>query len=129
MNDQAKELEKNKKFENYKIIDDLKPGLKSLNIIIKCISKNQERKVISKNNGKTSRVNEALVGDSTGCIYLTLWDDDIDKMEIDHIYKLKSVFTKLFMGSLRLNIGRFGSFKELNSEKIQEIIGYILMNS
>ena len=121
MNEQVKELEKNKNFENYKIIDDLKPGLKSLNIKIKCISKNQERKVVSKNNGKSSRVTEALVGDSTGCIYLTLWDDDIDKMEIDHIYKLTSVFTKVFRGSLRLNIGRFGSFEELNSEQIQEM--------
>ncbi|MHA1377838.1 MAG: DNA-binding protein [Candidatus Helarchaeota archaeon] len=91
MNEEVKKLE-------YKIVDDLKPGLRSLNIKIKCISKNPERKVVSRGNGKSSRVSDALVGDSTGCIYLTLWDDDIDKMKLEHIYKLTSVFTKVYRG-------------------------------
>ena len=120
MNENVRELKTNREFEEYKIVDELGSSSSSINIKIKCISKNEEKKVVSKGTRETLRVTEALVGDSTGCIYLTLWNDDIDKMEIDHIYVLTSVYTKMFRGSLRLNIGRFGSFKEINGEQIQE---------
>jgi len=94
--------------EEFKIIDDLRPNSRSINIKIKCNSKNEEREVTSRKTGENLRVTEALVGDETGSIYLTLWNDDIDKMEVDHIYKLINVYTTVFRGSLRLNIGKYG---------------------
>ncbi|MHA1300347.1 MAG: single-stranded DNA-binding protein [Candidatus Helarchaeota archaeon] len=107
--------------EEFKIIDDLRPGLRAINIKIKCNSKNEEREVTSRKTGESLRVTEALVGDETGSIYLTLWNTDIDKMEIDHVYKLTNVYTTVFKGSLRLNIGKYGSFEELNDEEINDV--------
>ena len=107
--------------EEFKIIDDLRPNSRSINIKIKCNSKNEEREVTSRKTGENLRVTEALVGDETGSIYLTLWNDDIDKMEVDHIYKLINVYTTVFRGSLRLNIGKYGSFEEIDGEEIKEV--------
>ena len=107
--------------EEFKVVDDLRPGLRSINIKIKCDSKNDEREVTSRKTGETFRVTEALVGDETGSIYLTLWNEDIDKMENDHVYQLKNVYTTVFKGSLRLNIGKYGSFEEIFDEELKDI--------
>ncbi|MHA1299148.1 MAG: single-stranded DNA-binding protein [Candidatus Helarchaeota archaeon] len=107
--------------EEFKIIDDLKPGLRSINIKIKCNSKNEEREVTSRKTGETLRVTEALVGDETGSIYLTLWNKNIDDMEIDHVYQLTNVYTTVFKGSLRLNIGKYGNMEEINEEDFKEV--------
>ena len=107
--------------EEFKIVDELRPGLRGINIKIRCNSKNEEKEVTSRKTGETLRVTEALVGDETGSIYLTLWNDDIDKMELDHVYQLTNVYTTVFKGSLRLNIGKYGSFEEINEETLTEV--------
>lgn len=107
--------------EEFKIVDELKPGLRGINIKIRCNSKNEEKEVTSRKTGETLRVTEALVGDETGSIYLTLWNDDIDKMVADHVYQLTNVYTTVFKGSLRLNIGKYGSFEEISEEELKEV--------
>ena len=104
-----------------KQIDDLKPSLRGINVKIKCGTKNEEREIISRKTGETLRVTEALVGDSTGCILLTLWNDDIDKVETDHVYQLGNVYTTIFHGSLRLNIGKYGTYEEIEADGFPEI--------
>ncbi|MFX1293511.1 MAG: single-stranded DNA-binding protein [Promethearchaeota archaeon] len=107
--------------EEYIVIEDLRPGLRSINIKVKCGNKNEEREVISKKTGDTLRVTEALVGDATGCILLTLWNDDIDKAQEDSVYKLDNVYTTIFRGSLRLNIGKYGNMEEIDADGFGEI--------
>ncbi|NVM01000.1 MAG: single-stranded DNA-binding protein [Candidatus Helarchaeota archaeon] len=107
--------------EEFIIVDELKPGLRGINIKVRCNSKNEEREVISRKTGETFKVTEALVGDETASILLTLWNDDIDKVEIDKNLKLINVYTTVFKGSLRLNIGKYGSFEEISDEELNEV--------
>ncbi len=107
--------------EEFKIVDELRPGLRGINIKVRCSSKNEEREVVSRKSGETLRVTEALVGDETGSILLTLWNDDIDKMEPDHIYQLSNAYTTIFKGSLRLNLGKYGTVKEIDESTPAEI--------
>jgi ssDNA-binding replication factor A large subunit len=41
----------------------------------------------------------------------------IDKVETGHAYQLNNGYTTVFKGSLRLNIGRYGSLEELRIAK------------
>jgi replication factor A1 len=107
--------------EEFKIVDDLKPGLRRLNLKVRCNSKGEEREIVSKKTGETLRVTEALVGDETGSVLLTLWNDDIDKMQPDHVYQLNNAYTTVFKGSLRLNLGKYGSMEELNESTPAEV--------
>ncbi len=100
--------------EEFKIVDELRPGLRGINIKVRCNSKNEEREVVSRKSGETLRVTEALVGDETGSVLLTLWNEDIDKMEPDHIYQLNNAYTTVFKGSLRLNLGKYGTMEEID---------------
>ena len=92
--------------EEYIVVEELKPGLRGINVKVKCASKNEEREVIARRTGETLRVTEALVGDETGSVLLTLWNDDIDKMEVEKNYVLSNAYTTVFKSSLRLNIGK-----------------------
>lgn len=107
--------------EEFKIVDELKPGLKSINMKVRCSSKNETRDIVSRKTGENLRVTEAVVGDETGSILLTLWNDDIDKMQPDHVYKLSNAYTTVFKGSLRLNLGKYGSMEEIDENTPAEV--------
>lgn len=88
--------------------------------IVKVVSKTEPREVSSRKDMSTHRVAEALVGDETGSIYLTLWDDNIDKVEEGQILNIKNAYVNLFRGSMRLNIGRYGSYELAESAPFEE---------
>jgi replication factor A1 len=92
-------------------IDSLNPQSRQLNLTVKVVSKGEVRETISRSDGSTHKVTDALVGDETGSIYMTLWDDNIEKVKEGDIIDVKNGYVSLFKGSMRLNIGRFGSFE------------------
>jgi replication factor A1 len=89
-------------------IGELKPNSRSVNVVGKVVSKGSVREVSSGRDGSPHRVAEVLLGDETGSIYLTLWDDDIDKVEVGSTVALRNGYVNLFRGHMRLNVGRYG---------------------
>lgn len=88
--------------------------------IVKVVSKTEPREVTSRIDQSAHRVAEALVGDETGSIYLTLWDDNIDEVEEGQVLNIKNAYVNLFRGSMRLNLGRFGSYELAESAPFEE---------
>ena len=97
-------------------ISELRPFSKKVDLTIKVLEKNEVREVSSKLDNSTHKVTEALVGDASGTILLTLWDDGIDKVEVGKSYKIGNGYTSLFKNSLRLNIGRYGTLADAEAE-------------
>ncbi len=89
--------------------------------VAKVISKTEEREVTSRSDMSTHRVAEALVADETGSIYLTLWDDVLDQVEDDQILNIKDAYVNLFRGSMRLNLGRYGSYELLEEAPFDDV--------
>lgn len=89
--------------------------------VAKVISKTEEREVTSRSDMSTHRVAEALVADETGSIYLTLWDDVLDQVEDDQILNIKDAYVNLFRGSMRLNLGRYGSYDLLDEAPFEDV--------
>ena len=96
-------------------IGELKPNSRSVNVLGKVVSKGSVKEVPSGRDGSTHRVAEVLLGDETGSIYLTLWDDDIDKVEVGNSVYLKNGYVSLFRGHMRLNVGRYGVLEVLET--------------
>lgn len=103
--------------EEFMKVENLKTYSRRVNVKVKVLSKTESREVTSKRSGSTFNVAEALVGDETGCVLLDLWDDDIEKFDEGDIISIRNGYVKLFRGSMRLNIGRYGQ-----AEKIEEDI-------
>ena len=101
-------------------VGNLNPGSRSLNLTVKVISKNPIREVVSRRDGTSHRVTEALVADETGSILLTLWDDTIESITDGDVVVVNNGYIRLFRGSMRLNIGRFGSL-EASEEDIENV--------
>ena len=89
--------------------------------VAKVISKTEEREVTSRSDMSSHRVAEALVADDTGSIYLTLWDDVLDQVEDDMILNIKDAYVNLFRGSMRLNLGRYGSYDLLDEAPFDDV--------
>ena len=101
-------------------IEKLTPNSREVNLIVKVVSKSQVRNVTGRDY-TIRRVADALVGDETGCVYLTLWDDNIDKINEEATIRITNGYVNLFRGNMRLNIGRYGSFKLLEESPITEV--------
>jgi len=107
--------------EEFVKIEGLTPRSRQVNVIAKVVSKSRVRDVTSRKDYSIHRVADALVGDETGSIYLTLWDDAIDKVKEDDTISVKNGYVSLFRGSMRLNIGRYGSLELLEESPISEV--------
>jgi len=101
-------------------IEELTPDSREVNLIAKVVSKSQVRNVTGRDYN-AHRVADALVGDITGCVYLTLWDDNIDKINEGATIRISNGYVNLFKGNMRLNIGRYGSLELLDESPITEV--------
>lgn len=102
-------------------VGELTPNSKAVNVTAKVVSKGEVRSTTSERDYSQHRVVDALVGDETGCIYLNLWDDSIDKVKEGETLNIKNGYVSLFRGSMRLNIGRYGSFETVTESPIKEV--------
>jgi ssDNA-binding replication factor A large subunit len=102
-------------------IGDLKSYSRKVYTVAKVISIGEPREVTSRKDNTTHNVCEALVADDTGSVYLTLWDDSIDAIEEDMVLKLDNAYVNVFRGSMRLNLGKYGSYEVLDEAPFDEV--------
>lgn len=95
-------------------VQDLQPHSRQVNLTVKVVSKGEERETVSRMDGSHHRVADFLVGDETGSIYLTMWDDNIDRVDEGAYITIKNGYISLFRGSMRLNVGRYGTFEQVD---------------
>ncbi|MBS7632768.1 hypothetical protein KEJ15_03985 [Candidatus Bathyarchaeota archaeon] len=99
---------------------ELTPQSRAVNILAKVVSKSETRDIAAGRDGAPHKVCDALVGDETGSIYLTLWDDNISKVTEGNTINIKNGYVNLFRGNMRLNIGRYGTL-EISEQPIAEV--------
>ena len=92
-------------------VSELGPYSKQVNTTVKVVQKGEARETVSRQDGTTHRVLDALVGDESGAIYMTLWDENIDKVNEGETVNVKNGYVRPFKGSMRLNIGRYGALE------------------
>ena len=102
-------------------VGDLTQYSRKVYTVVKVISITEAREVTSRSDMSTHRVAEALVADETGSVYLTLWDDILDQVEEDQVLNIKDAYVNLFRGSMRLNLGRYGSYDVLDEAPFEEV--------
>ena len=89
-------------------VGELTPQSRAVNVTAKVVSKSEIRDIPMGRDGSAHKVCDALVGDETGSVYLTLWDDNIEKVNEDDTLRIENGYVTLFKGNMRLNIGKYG---------------------
>ncbi|MCX6694798.1 MAG: single-stranded DNA-binding protein [Candidatus Altiarchaeota archaeon] len=95
---------------------DLKPHTKKGAVEVQVLSREEARNVRARKDRISHAMSEALVGDETGTILMTLWDDDVQRVDNGKTYFISNVYVTLFRGSIRLNIGKYADVKEIEKK-------------
>ena len=83
--------------------------MKRVNIRGTVTEKSDPREVTSKFKDQTYRVSTAIMSDETGNIKLTLWNDQIEMVNINDIIRIENGYVTSFRGEIQLNVGKFGT--------------------
>ncbi|MEK6954440.1 MAG: OB-fold nucleic acid binding domain-containing protein [Candidatus Micrarchaeota archaeon] len=63
--------------------------------------------------GRTLRVANATLKDSSGTITLVLWNDDIDKVQMGNMVKIANGYVNTWQDKTQLTLGKFGKMEVL----------------
>lgn len=88
-------------------IVELKDGMRRVDVEGTILEKGEPRTVNLRAGGQATVV-ECKIGDDSGSIKLSLWDDLIDKVNVGDRVKIENGYVSSFRGELRLNVGRYG---------------------
>jgi replication factor A1 len=53
-------------------------------------------------------VSTAIVADETGTIKMTLWNEQIEQVNVGDVVKVDNGYVTSFRGEIQLNIGKYG---------------------
>ena len=89
-------------------IKELQTGLKRVEVEASVVEKGNPRQVQSKFGNETYNIADAVVQDETGTIKLTLWNEQIDQVNVGDKIKIENGYITSFKGEIQLNIGKYG---------------------
>ncbi len=96
-------------------IKDLKPKQGSVDIIVDIVDVGIPREF--QKFGKAGKVSTAIAKDETGDIKLTLWNEDIEKVQSGDKVHLTDGYVNEWQGEMQLTTGRMGKLKVVGKAK------------
>ncbi len=90
-------------------IKDVKPNQGNVEVVVDVITKDSPRQF--EKFGKKGKVCNAKVRDGSGEIVLTLWNDDVDKVNEGDKIKLQNGWCSEYKGERQLSAGKFGKIE------------------
>jgi len=82
--------------------------MRKVEVEAKVVEKTPTREVMSRYKDVVHRVATAMVSDDTGQIKLTLWNDQIEQVNVEDKVKVENGYITTFRGEMQLNVGRYG---------------------
>ena len=89
-------------------INELKSGMRRVDVTGNIVEKSSTREVRSRYKDETYNVADATISDGTGTIKLTLWNEQIDQVNVNDNVKIENGYVTSFKGEIQLNVGKFG---------------------
>ncbi len=93
-------------------ISDLSPFERKLQVTFCVVEKGESRTIVSKKTNEEHNLADLKVGDETGTITLTLWDETIDRVTEGGTFVLKNGYVNVFQSQMRLALGKWGSIED-----------------
>lgn len=85
---------------------------RGVTIRVRVVSKDDVR-IVKTNDGKEHKVVDLRVGDRTGMITLTLWDEKVEQVNEGDLIDIETGYVNRFKGRLRLNVGKYGKIERV----------------
>ena len=72
-----------------------------------------EPRTVNLKAGGTNTVADAIISDETGSTKLSLWGDDIDKIQPGDRVLIDNGYVNTFKGENSISVGKFGNLKKV----------------
>jgi replication factor A1 len=105
---------------NYIKVGELSPNIREVNLVAKVVELGEIREVTNRQTGEEHKVMDVLIGDETGTVYFSAWNEHIDNVQENETYQFLNAKTILFRRNIRLSLGRSGQI-EGSEEKIDKV--------
>jgi replication factor A1 len=100
-------------------VRDLTPSSKQVNVHAKVMNVGEPKEVMGK-YGDPRKVAEAVIGDDTATITLSLWNEQIGTIAKEDVILVDNGYVSLVRGHMRLNVGRYGNLTK-SSDPIGDV--------
>jgi replication factor A1 len=97
-------------------VKDLTPQSRRVNLLVKVMSVGEPKEIPSRFGGEPKKVAEACVGDETGTVLLSLWQEQIGSVSEGDVLSIENGYVSLVQGHMRLNIGKYGKMTKSDQE-------------
>ena len=94
-------------------INELRDGMRKVDIEANVVEKSDAREVRSRWNNETYVVADATIEDETGKITLTLWNEQVQQVNVGDRVKIENGYVKSFRDIPQLNSGKYGTLTVL----------------
>ena len=101
-------------------IGELSPNIRDVNLVAKVLELGEIRTVTSRNSGEEHQVMDVLIGDDSGVVYFSAWNEQIERIKNEETYQFRQAKTILFKRNIRLSLGRQG-FIEDSEDKVDTV--------
>ena len=100
-------------------ISELSPFDRKLQVLFVVVEKGESRTIVSRKTNEEHNLADITVGDDSGIVTCTLWDETIDRVSEGSTYVLKNGYVNVFQGQMRLALGKWGSIED--TEEVIEL--------
>ncbi|MCQ4345585.1 MAG: OB-fold nucleic acid binding domain-containing protein, partial [Sulfolobaceae archaeon] len=97
-------------------VGNLKPNQENVNVTVRVLETSEPRTIQTKNGPRT--ISEAVVGDETGRVKLTLWGNLAGKVKDGMVVKIENAWTSVYKGKVQLNAGNRSKINEANDGEV-----------
>ncbi len=93
-------------------ISELKAGMRNVSVMGKIESVGEPR-TVNLRAGGTNNVADAVISDESGNMKLSLWGDDINKVQAGDRVSIENGYINTFKGESSLSVGKFGKINKI----------------
>jgi len=97
-------------------VKDLTPRSDKVNMLVKVTGVGEPKEIPSRFGGEARKVAEARVGDETGTIILSLWQDQIGSVKEGDVLSIENGYVSLVRGHMHLNVGKYGKMTKSDKD-------------
>ena len=97
-------------------VKDLKAGLDSIDITVRVILTKAPAVIETKSGAR--KIQEAIVGDETGRVKLTLWGELTGKIKKGKVYRITNAWSSAYRGRVQLHAGSKSKVEEVKDSDI-----------
>ncbi len=97
-------------------VSDLKDGMDGVSVRVRVLEVSSEKVINTRRGPRT--ISEAVVGDETGRVKLTLWGRHAGSLREGEAVEIRGGWTSSYRGEVQLNVGARGEIERIPDDKV-----------